>query len=81
MAFILFNTRAKAQHYVEHKNANVHKEWDFYAYHVSYRIDGNRVLRYEHGDHYCSASDPYTGYICCSGNYFANCTVIGRIKS
>ena len=79
MPFIVFNTVAKAQHYVTYRNYEAEK-YNSYEDTVRYFISGSRVLRTNSYEWFCGASDPENGYICCS-DYHTDIAVIGRIKN
>ena len=78
MPFIVFNTLAKAQHYVNYRNyeAKKHNSLDNV---VHYSISGSKVIRENSYEWFCGSSEPENGYICCS-DYRTDTAVIGRIK-
>lgn len=78
MPFIVFNTVAKAKHYVNYCNSEAEK-YNSYDDVVHYSISGNKVIRSNSYEWFCGSSEPENGYICCSG-YRTDDTVIGRIK-
>lgn len=80
MNFIVFNTLAKALHYIKYKSLEVNENCyeDNYSTHIDIR--GNLVVIITEGIEYCGASDPEEGYVCCS-DYFCDVEVIGRIKN
>ena len=79
MKFIVFNTVAKAKHYAKWYESKY--EWDYGDESFEVVIEGNLVVLYHTYDEFCGSSEPENGYICCSGNYVTNKTVLGRIKS
>lgn len=78
MNFIVFNTLAKALHYIKYKSLEVTSYEDSYSTHIDIR--GNLVVIVTEGIEYCGASNPEEGYVCCS-NYFCDIRVIGKIKN
>lgn len=65
---IIFNTLKKAQHYVNYKNNNIPFSTDDMCSdeHIEYYIENRWVKMHWQAEVFCGASDPESGYVCCS---------------
>ncbi len=78
---IIFNTLKKAQHYVNYLNNHAPFTTNDMCYdeYLEYYIEDRYVKEHWESEVFCSASDPESGYVCCSDTK-EHIQIIGIIK-
>ena len=80
---IVFNTKKKAEHYVNYLNSLPQEKGNEWALEQDefnvWLINGRLVIHHYEAEVLCSASEPEKGYMCCS-NHEEYDYVIGVIK-